>query len=100
VSAPAAYDPSVPTRRQRAAWGHGLISIEGGYVRVDFPYTPASVEQIRPLCWRYGGGFRIDASGTRWIVGLAGIRAVIRAFPGLVVTKDAQAVAREQAWTA
>ena len=94
------YDPAIPTRRQRTTWGHGLISLDSGKVRVDIPYTPPAIATLRQLTWRYGGGFRRDESGPYWLVGLSGVRAVSRAFPALVVAPAARQAAQEQAWTA
>lgn len=89
-----------PARRQWRTGSQGLISLEPGMVRVDSPYRADNVVLLRELCWRYGGGFRRDASGAYWLIGLAGIRAVRQVFPALVITSAARRAVAEQAWCA
>jgi hypothetical protein len=77
---------------------HGQISVHGLHLRVEFPYDPELVQQVKAMRQTYGGpGFQNDASGKYWLLALAATEALTETFPQLAWTAGAAAVRTRRA---
>lgn len=75
----------------------GTISLHGLHLRVEFPYDPALVQQVKRLRQHHGGpGFQHDASGKYWLLTQATTEALHATFPHFAWTEGSTVCASAQ----